>query len=396
MPESYKAYRLPDLWKILKDEDPESGFTHVNTLNRLRTALEQQRNDLRTHRDRLTEGWPPDRSEAAAAFVDRINDMIDVMTQTAGAANRMCIGVDEAFAAVRDARRQLESLMAKYSREPGPGLVVSNAKNAEQDQQGRAVLMAADARIIGAAEKINSVPPHYRRFDEQESDVSLSGNAGLSGTGQSTVGTGGNGSRALPTPVFDPPPPSTPVDISQPEAGTPDVGLSLARDPGVRTAPLASDVTERGLAWPDGVIRAVRGNSGSAPATPEAVPLRPGVVGPGGVISAPRSANTAAGQSTPFPATGVGHRTGSAPAGRRRPSARSAPPSDSVELRSGAGAAGGYRDRSYEAYIERRRSSRSASETNAVWAVREGVPPVIEPPPEAHHDPGPGVLGIDR
>src|SRR4051812_21347999 len=107
MADSYEEYRLPDLWQIVKDEDPEAGFTHVNALNRLRTALEQQRHDLRVHRDRLTEGWPPERSEAATAFVGRINDMIDVLGAAAGAAGRICTGVDEAFAAMRDARRLL-------------------------------------------------------------------------------------------------------------------------------------------------------------------------------------------------------------------------------------------------------------------------------------------------
>ena len=30
------------------------------------------------------------------------------------------------------------------------------------------------------------------------------------------------------------------------------------------------------------------------------------------------------------------------------------------------------------------------------WAVDEGVPPVLAPGPEPYHDPGPGVIGIDR
>ncbi len=30
------------------------------------------------------------------------------------------------------------------------------------------------------------------------------------------------------------------------------------------------------------------------------------------------------------------------------------------------------------------------------WAVAEGVPPVIYPFPEPNHDPGPGVIGLDR
>jgi hypothetical protein len=43
---------------------------------------------------------------------------------------------------------------------------------------------------------------------------------------------------------------------------------------------------------------------------------------------------------------------------------------------------------------DRRRSRRS--EPYVEWEVRKGWPPVLEPGPEPEHDPGPGVIGIDR
>jgi hypothetical protein len=40
---------------------------------------------------------------------------------------------------------------------------------------------------------------------------------------------------------------------------------------------------------------------------------------------------------------------------------------------------------------------RRAGASDEVWPVREGVPPVIEASTEEpNHDPGPGVIGIDR
>src|SRR2546429_3842635 len=36
------------------------------------------------------------------------------------------------------------------------------------------------------------------------------------------------------------------------------------------------------------------------------------------------------------------------------------------------------------------------SEPYVEWDVPKGVPPVLEPGPEPTHDPGPGVIGIDR
>jgi hypothetical protein len=345
------------------------------------------------HRDRLTEGWPPDRSEAATAFVGRVNDMIDVMTQTAGAANRICIGIDEAFAAVRDARRQLESMMTKYSREPGQGLVAANARSAELDRQGRDVLIASDARIVTAAGKINSGLPRYRRFDEPGSTI-LSDQSPGDGGGSGLPGGSGSGvglsSSMLSAPVFDPPPPSSVDGVRHEDLGVGSGdGLTLVRDPSVQAGAPVGGASKRVPLGPTGVI-------GGVPALGKPSSMAPGIVGPEGVISAPRQGNTAVNQSAAPPIAGAVARTDSARGIRRRPPAGSIGPSEPLGSRGATGMAGGYRDRSYEVYTERRRSKRTTSDGNELWAVREGVPPVLEAPAEPSHDPGPGVLGIDR
>lgn len=62
-------------------------------------------------------------------------------------------------------------------------------------------------------------------------------------------------------------------------------------------------------------------------------------------------------------------------------------------------AGGGYRDRSMEAYRERRERGEQRAEGGEgddQWVAEEGVAPVIGPSVERPHDPGPGVIGIDR
>jgi hypothetical protein len=47
----------------------------------------------------------------------------------------------------------------------------------------------------------------------------------------------------------------------------------------------------------------------------------------------------------------------------------------------------------------RQRRDRAAAERrnpSDPWQVEDGMPPVITPPEERPHDPGPGVVGIDR
>ncbi|MFG2037068.1 hypothetical protein [Dactylosporangium sp. NPDC048998] len=395
MAQTYNDYTLPKLWEMLEGEDPETGFAHVNTLNRLRTALEQQRDNLRAQRDRLIEGWPPDRSEAATAFVGRINDMIDVMTYTASAAGRICTGVDGVFAAIRDARRQMEPMMADYSkRSPGRGLQVGNARHAELDQRGRDVLIAADAKVADASGMINSSLPPYRRIrDSGESTTLIASDANAPGSptvGQS--GGGGNQSAVLRAPVFDPPQPSAPVGNGT--GGFAD-GPVLAGEPTAQPpTPGGGNSVGYPGSGPVGLIGGGAGPGQSASGPNGAVGFRPGGVGVGGVIGEPRPYNPAGGQITGAPMTGIGPRTGSTQAARRQ-TGRSAVSSNPLESRGASGISGGYRDRSFEAYAERRRSKRRGDD-DELWSVEEGVSPVLDATTERSHDPGPGVLGIDR
>src|SRR5689334_9147015 len=69
MGQTYASYNLPQLWQMVAGENSDAGHSHVATLDRLRAALDQHCNNLRARRDQLVEGWPPERSAAAAAFV---------------------------------------------------------------------------------------------------------------------------------------------------------------------------------------------------------------------------------------------------------------------------------------------------------------------------------------
>ncbi|WP_433614401.1 hypothetical protein ACQP2P_08345 [Dactylosporangium sp. CA-139114] len=393
MAETYAAYRLPDLWKSVAGEDPDAGFVHVNTLHRLRVALEQQRDNLRVHRDRLIEGWPPQRSEAADAFVGRLNGLIDAMTATANGAGRICVGVDEAFAAIREVRRQLEQMMAEYTRRPaGAGLVVSNAGDRRLDQQARDAFMAADAKVARASGSINASLPY--RGTQEHGGVLVDDQAGAGQPGSATQAvtrrrsSGTTQSAMLPPPVFDPPVPS---ETWSPEAGpvlTGGAGGQQAGGGGAPTglAPGPYEVVDGGI-----VIGPRRSTSTSGP---PAVPLGPGVIGPGGVIGAPGPAEPRTAQPGTVPMSGSAAR-GRAPAPPRRDAVhpgQGPAPAGRPESRAPAG---GYRDRSYENYVRRSRSGQ-AGDADERWAVHEGVPAVLEAPPERPHDPGPGVVGIDR
>ncbi|GAA2352912.1 hypothetical protein [Dactylosporangium salmoneum] len=399
MGENYQAYRLPELWKMVADEDPEAGFTHVNALNRLRVALEHQRDNLRVQRDRLAEGWSPDRSEAAAAFIRQLNAMIDAMTFSAAAAARVCTGVDEVYAVLREARRQLEPVLAQYSkRAEGQGLVNPSQGNRALDQRGRDILVAADARVAAAAPLIAAAVPRYQRMRGSEEDLTATDPAGA-GTSSGSSGSGGaRTSSVLPSPVFDPPPGTNLVgdDSGGGLGGGPRDGHdglvltgSSPGPPGPGGDPGGNLGGDAGGPYGSGPVRTAPGQNSLA---------YPGVVGPGGVIDRPLPTGSVGGRSGQIGGApvigGTPARTGVAHPARRQPVVRPATSAEPVEAR-GTGAPGGYRDHTFEAYAQRRRSKRGNDDE--LWSVEEGVSPVLEATTEPdRHSPGPGVLGIDR
>ncbi|MFI5908682.1 hypothetical protein [Dactylosporangium sp. NPDC051541] len=401
MPDTYETYRLPDLWKSMAAEDPDSGFAHVNTLNRLRVALEQQRDNLRRHRDRLMEAWPPDRSDAAAAFLARINGLLDVMTATAAATSRITTGVDETYAALRDTRRRLDALMTDYRHHPtGAGLTAAPAGRPDLDQQARQAFITTDARIVRASALINSALPQPV-MSPADSTESVDADYGIARLG-ARPSTGSTQSTVLPTPVFSPPAPAgtdadglgahlTGIDADSLGAHVTgvDAGPVPTGRPGDSTAPAPRPSFSGLIGGPPGTSL-----SHPAPARPA-----PAVLGPGGVIGAPKPPSPSAAPATTSAAAmgGAIQRGGVAkPTARRRAAAAPVAASDPTGARGARGASGDYRDLSYETYRERRRAGRSTAGTDGVWPVQEGVPPVIEAAPEKPHDPGPGVVGIDR
>lgn len=403
MAQDYKDYAVPDLWKMVAEEDPESGFVHVNTLNRQRVALEQQRDNLRTHRDRLIEGWSPERSEAAASFIARINGMIDVMTSAAGAVGRICTGIDAVYAAIREARREIVPLVAEYKRQgPVVDMATTNASKEMLNQRARSALIAADAKVADASGLIDTGLPTLSYIDDVGSPLPQS-ESGSGGSGSATsdrTRAGSSQAVMLRSPVFNPPAASTGGTAGGGAigsvAGSHDAGggLVLMGGPtGQATTSPGESAGVHPVQSPTGLIGGSGGTGRPMARSTDVSAFGPIGVGPGAVIGAPASSNLPGGR---FGAARIAERgpgAGSSQAARGRRSA--GPPAAPTSKRPWASdGTGGYRDRSFEEYAERRRSKRGGDDE--LWPVEEGVSPILEPPPASEHDPGPGVLGLDR
>ncbi|MDG6109760.1 hypothetical protein Daura_09060 [Dactylosporangium aurantiacum] len=344
----YRRWRLPQLWQMLAADNPTDAHLHLATLRRQQTALETQRDRLRTLRDRLADGWPPERSEAATAFIQRLNDMIRAMSLTATGAAEVRSNLSLITDALDRARRELAPLVAEYEKTTKlPDQRVGEHARRLLDDHARRILMTADAAVSDPAAALDVALPAYERFSMQGTvAVPVDGGGGSTGTRTGRPAT----------PQFDPPEPAA--------AEPPEFELAGGSGPTSTVTPVADPagsiggLVDHSVLGPGRVLGRVVRPTGVAAAGPGATNGNPGVRG--GAL------NTQ--------------------------SAIGAPGSGAAGARGGVGGMGGYRA-SDTATSRRRTPEEGGGES---WSVRQGVPPVIEAPPSRPHDAGPGIIGIDR
>ncbi|MET7426572.1 hypothetical protein [Dactylosporangium sp. NPDC005555] len=364
MTETYHRWRLPQLWEMLAADDAANAHLHLATLRRQQTALETHRDRLRTLRDHLTEAWPPQKSEAATAFVDKLNDMIDAMTGAARGAGEVRTGLAHIVDVIQESRSKMAALVADYEKasEVADPRISRHAKNV-LDQRARDVLIAADATVVKALGPLNVALPVYTRFSVQGViPVATPGEARPGSTVPRSASNGGAALTDLRTPRFEPPVATVPDDLAL--AGGQTADIVPASGPPVSGRSIGSEA----LTYPVIGTRGVTAESGSAGRTATTRPFGAPVIGGAAPAGSSRGGGgTAAAMHRPSTVT--------PPMGR-------------------ASGAGGYRDRSFDEYAARRRAPRG--DGDGTWSVPEGVRPVLEAVEPTAHDPGPGVLGLDR
>lgn len=408
----WEQYGLADIWNMVKGDDFTQNFNHVKAWDKMQVLCQHQADSLRKAAAAIAERWPPQHSPAAAAFANRLESLARVFTNAAGAAGTngwtlqdTSVGLFDTHLKLSNLRdtwggyERLENERIRLARELlGPlGHVDNNAvlmmsnvdpikslinlQGAPQvpagwrqglDRQARDLMTASDRDLLEARTRVTAVPVVIPQSDIYDWAPAPGGSGGGGFTGGGFTGAGFTSSH------FDPPPGEpgrSPFEDGEPlpeldpvlDGGTAPSGpLPIAPLPG---SPLAG--------------------SGSIPwvATPMGPALAPGVViGNHGTVGGGRAT------SGMMPMNAAGTRPSSA-AGKTGVSKGGfvAPPGGLIGGRPQAGKAGGTTVTGGPGSRRRRRDEDSG------WAVASGVPGVLMPDPEPdEHDPGPGVIGIDR
>jgi hypothetical protein len=382
VPYDWSRHSLEQIWSMIGRQVPATGQSAANLWSSVQTLCHDTAMRLEQALAKLREHWPPTQ-ESARMFQQWGASLVAALHCTAETARLNLNVVRNIQEELSTARARVSALMAKrdeyqaldQAREPNamPWITPLDWRP-ELERQAREVMADLEQKVYTYALDLHADPPYQpvRRSGDspyQPIDGDADDSARLDHPG--SVGA----SFPWPQPSW------TPLSGQPSTDGNP--GWTDPTSPSGPSGPgtvLGGGVIAPVPGSPSGPGDAVVGPGGAFVDTPGGR-----VLGPGGIIGAPMTAPAAPGRSgTPGPPAGlaIGPKgVGGAPAGTGmvplvpplmgQPAARDAP--------NPAGP---------------RRGRRSGLPN--VFEVPAAQPEVIRPPAEPRHDPGPGVIGIDR
>jgi hypothetical protein len=417
---NWSRYTLDQIWDMVKTEDGRVTSAQVDAWRRMADLCREQADQLERAMKQLLQRWPAQPGSASAAFSGQVTALVASMRKTAEAATANQEPLNNITHALTSARVEIGALVETRRRytlteqqltpqpTPSPGQTPVPAAPAglqppppnwrtRLEQQARTIMAHTDTTVGTEATRIQTPPEYVSRMTGYEieepppgGDGDASGSVGTSGISQPKfdlierrgpayaavpplVNGGGSGGDEGVDPILS----------GGALPGTPATGV--LESPG-RIAGVASGGSTSGsfVTTPFGAVLAPGGTIGPRPSIPAAQ-----------TPSRTPTGHTSTSQVVPT-GTGTGAGAGSGAVSRAgiqgtMPMAPMVPP---ISGRPGAGTSGLSR-----AGRPGRGGGRNPSHNDPddPWAVPEGGPAVLEPLPEpTEHDPGPGVIGLDR
>lgn len=380
----WSRFDLPTIWSMLEHEDAGVSTEQAVAWRRTFDLLSAHATNLQTLRDTLAERWPPEHSQASAVFLDYLDGLIGSVPQASSASTTNANALSDLTDILASAKARVRPLYEQWqanvnSGKPDPKVLAS------LKDQATTIMSQADDAVYQQGERF-VVPPEYEAFPDARDPYTpfLPPNVSVSAAGQA--------SSAIP-----------PVHVRIADASTAPLsgaaGNAGAGAPilsGGVVAPPASGGAPPGLPVPQ---------IGSSVGTPVSAGLLPGAVIGLGMSNAARSygasgdrftmsgmGGSSGGSRSAAGGFAEGESLGATNGGLVRRGTAAAPGGGEA-----AGAPGGMGGMLGGAGSDSRRRRLDGGEAYTEWPVASGGPAVLMPPREPDdHDPGPGVIGIDR
>ncbi|GAA4694655.1 hypothetical protein [Phytohabitans rumicis] len=377
---SWATRDVPGMWQAIENQQSDDHWRLVSGWRKTYELTWAHLRRLETYRASLVDVWPPDRNAAAAAYVRRLDFLIENVRQTyeVAAANYTTLSATVgALASARlelkplydeyvgkaQAAREYEELVAFSSGSEGAAVVgpapVTRQELERLNQRARAIMYSLSHTLVEAEAAIKHPPTYQSR-------------TGLAPADPDVYGTGPRSTSDSSGAVETPPLAGGSSTVGRRSPARPSLVIVPAaslqpRPTGPSLRPLEPDVP-------------LPGTAGSG---------RPRPLPTGGVIGGPPSLGPTPNPRKPARANPIG----GVIAGTISPSAQrlGSPGSHQAGTQPLYGMLGGRPPEQRQA--EARRAHYQDPDP---WKVAEGGPPVIVPPPQVHHfDPGP-AMGLDR
>ncbi len=418
MPDGLQQYPLQQMWDMVRTHDHKYVYRHVQAWEKMGGLCQAMARALREAAAGVTERWPPERSEAARAFSDRLHLLADAFEKAQHASyingpNLNGLQLDSAIF-----RCNIGTLIKEYAAthdraiQRGKELHVQRAASAQTEDNLLAMsnLPAHKDRIdqiVGPvpndwklqfermarqyAAEYESAVSQYRRTFQPPQPVPPTLRTPATGGGTGFGGDGGGSylaSLGLPIGQFAnrPGPPSD---------GEPDLDGGPMNSGPMNTGPMSGPILDGGHGggsagaggYPVGGSNLPVPTGGAVPwvATPTGYAMAPGgVIGEPGRGAHNAAARAAAGGTVPIVGAGAAARLASTGTG-----GFVAPPGGMIAGRPPHAGRG--------APVRSPGDVRRHPNDEEAFVVPRGAPAVLRAPDDPDdHRPGPGVIGIDR
>lgn len=124
---NWYQYDTEAMWRMLENQQTDNHWRHAAGWRKTSELASRHMSRLRQYRDGLAEAWPPERSAAARAYIERLDYLISTVQQTYEIASANYTAFTGATGALGSSRRELKEIYDEY--------VAKKATKAQQDQR---------------------------------------------------------------------------------------------------------------------------------------------------------------------------------------------------------------------------------------------------------------------
>ncbi|MEU4162208.1 hypothetical protein [Actinoplanes sp. NPDC026670] len=200
---SWAGMSVEAIWELLKDHNSGPHREMGGAWQRSAILLENHLHQVRSYRDRLADAWPPEKSKAAYAYLERLEQLIASLEETRLAADTNKRALVSAIDAVDESKEKLARIQKEYAEnrvklqefekaqqetalatmDPLPTTPpVPYSRQTELEQQARNTMQSLSAELAAAQTTFIAPLPYSLRAGRENSFESLDSGGGFPAT----------------------------------------------------------------------------------------------------------------------------------------------------------------------------------------------------------------------